>query len=371
MKRAIQSLLLVLVLLLPACALAQEAGTLLVTMRHNNAPISGARLALIQVGRATTVHGLLCFEPIQPFTAYGISFEGLTERQSIQLAKNLNQIVVKEHVRGNEAITNQNGAAYWAGLQRGVYLVRQTGSQGTAVHYKDVEPFMVLLPIMNEAGTAWVESIQAFPKSEPIPTPSPTPKPEEKLLNLRVVKRWEDASNAEDIRPVSITLYLDQKLKTDADYPAEPLLTVQMQGKGAKWSFTFHDLPRRNANREEFVYRVREAAVEGYLTTYEDEGRIITNVHATVTPDPNSTPTPVPTITPQPSASPTPQPKIPAGVKEIDGVWYYIDEYGVPLGVVPQTGDDSNLLFYGMAALLLMGAAAMLGILLLRKRKQS
>jgi cytochrome c-type biogenesis protein CcmH/NrfF len=47
----------------------------------------------------------------------------------------------------------------------------------------------------------------------------------------------------------------------------------------------------------------------------------------------------------------------------------YVNEYGVPLGLVPQTGDDTNFVLWGTLVLLPLVIAA-LAALEIRRRKR-
>lgn len=94
-------------------------------------------------------------------------------------------------------------------------------------------------------------------------------------------------------------------------------------------------------------------------------------VHVEPEPQPEPEPEPEPQPEPQPepeqsepeqstpTAKPTPVPTTVPEVEvdiEVRKVW---DDYGVPLGILPQTGDESDLLLYASVGLLLFCAAAM------------
>lgn len=187
-------------------------------------------------------------------------------------------------------------------------------------------------------------------------------------MDLSVRKDWADFNNSENLRPESIMLYLFRKTSTAATYPTEPYLTVEMKGYGNQWSLTFFGLVKKDINGIRYDYLVREGDVTGYSPIYEsrtENSQIITNVHPTNTPEPGTTPIPllVPTETPDNL------PRIPVGVIEIDGEWYYIDEYGIPLGLVPQTGDETQLILYAGCAMLFIATAVYLFMMLYRRRK--
>jgi hypothetical protein len=109
---------------------------------------------------------------------------------------------------------------------------------------------------------------------------------------------------------------------------------------------------------------LQEEPVEGYVATYLNNGRTIVNS----IPVEDLPPTPTPTL---PYITPTPSPtiRIPAGVQFINGEWVYVDEYGVPLGGVPQTGDDTNFAPWGCAVVLPL-LIAVLAAVEIRRRKR-
>lgn len=96
-------------------------------------------------------------------------------------------------------------------------------------------------------------------------------------------------------------------------------------------------------------------------------------VHVEPEPQPQPEPEPEPEPEPQPepeqsepeqstpTAKPTPVPTTVPEVEvdiEVRKVW---DDYGVPLGILPQTGDESDLLLYASVGLLMLFCAAAMG----------
>ena len=197
----------------------------------------------------------------------------------------------------------------------------------------------------------------------PMPEITPTPEPTE--TSFSVTKRWEDKEDILGLRPSSITVHLYRKLKTAAEYPTVPYMTVNMFDNGKDvWTFTFDGLPRRDADGVLYEYMIREERVEGYVVSYLNNGKTIVNS----IPEEDYPPTPTPTL---PYATPTPAPtgRAPAGVQFIDGEWFYIDEYGIPLGGVPLTGDDTNFVLWGMAIGLPLLVAALAAVEIRRRKK--
>ena len=198
---------------------------------------------------------------------------------------------------------------------------------------------------------------------EPWPEVTPTPEPTE--TSFTVTKRWEDKDNVLGLRPSSITVHLYRKLRTEAEYPTTPFMTVQMASNGTDtWRFTFDDLPRRSADGVLYDYTVQEVPVDGYVVSYRNNGKTIVNS----IPEEDFPPTPTPTL-PYVTPTPSPMPRVPAGVQFVDGEWMYIDEYGIPLGGIPLTGDNTNFVLWGMAIGLPLLVAALAAVEIRRRKK--
>ena len=208
------------------------------------------------------------------------------------------------------------------------------------------------------------------PTEEPTPTPTPKPTPVPtpipgKEIDVSVRKVWQDNRDAAGIRPQAITIKLYRKLTTDAEYPERELVSVAISGQGDEWRFTFRNMPRFTESGEEYEYMVREEAVTGYSTIYQNNA--IVNVRET--PVPGTSPSPKPRTTPIPNV--TPRPDNPTALVYVDGEWIYLDDYGVPLGILPQTGDESDLLLYACVGMLMLASAAAMGLMLYRRRKEA
>ena len=208
------------------------------------------------------------------------------------------------------------------------------------------------------------------PTEEPTPTPTPTPTPVPtpipgKEIDVSVRKVWQDNRDSAGIRPQAITIKLYRKLTTDAEYPERELVSVAISGQGDEWRFTFRNMPRFTESGEEYEYMVREEAVTGYSTIYQNNA--IVNVRET--PVPGTSPSPKPRTTPIPNV--TPRPDNPTALVYVDGEWIYLDDYGVPLGILPQTGDESDLLLYACVGMLMLASAAAMGLMLYRRRKEA
>ena len=214
--------------------------------------------------------------------------------------------------------------------------------------------------VVNDSYTAKAEVVMY---DSPIPEATPTPEPT--TTSYSVTKRWEDKDNVLGLRPSSITVHLYRKLRTEAEYPAAAFMTVHMNSNGKNvWNFTFEDLPRRSEDGILYDYTIVEEPVEGYVTSYLNNGKTIVNS----IPEEDFPPTPTPTL-PYVTPTPSPMPRVPAGVQFIDGEWMYIDEYGIPLGGIPLTGDNTNFILWGMAIGLPLLVAALAAVEIRRRKK--
>ncbi|MDL2324676.1 SpaH/EbpB family LPXTG-anchored major pilin [Ruminococcaceae bacterium OttesenSCG-928-A16] len=72
--------------------------------------------------------------------------------------------VVAEDLEGTPvtATTGPGGLATMADLPAGVYLVKETNSGG----YAPIAPFLVQVPMTNENGNGWLETVHVYPKNQ-------------------------------------------------------------------------------------------------------------------------------------------------------------------------------------------------------------
>ena len=395
--------------------------------------IQGAEFTLYRVGEKRLDHGVVSFAALAPYDAVCKSFDGLTASQNQQYARRFEQMAAGQSGDA-QAATNAAGEARFTNLEEGVYLVLQTDAKGAAQAFKPCQAVLIALPATDPVSGEWKNELLIEPKVEatptPVPTPTPTatpdvtptatptstpyqgatptpaptpkptpvptdtptptetptptPVPTEELtptptpkptpvptpipgkeIDVSVRKVWQDNRDAAGIRPQAITIKLYRKLTTDAEYPERELVSVAISGQGDEWRFTFRNMPRFTESGEEYEYMVREEAVTGYSTIYQNNA--IVNVRET--PVPGTSPSPKPRTTPIPNV--TPRPDNPTALIYVDGEWIYLDDYGVPLGILPQTGDESDLLLYACVGMLMLASAAAMGLMLYRRRKEA
>ena len=359
--------------------------------------IQGAEFTLYRVGEKRLDHGVVSFAALAPYDAVCKSFDGLTASQNQQYARRFEQMAAGQPGDA-QAATNAAGEARFTNLEEGVYLVLQTDAKGAAQAFKPCQAVLIALPATDPVSGEWKNELLIEPKVETTPTPVPTPTPTAtpdvtptstpyqgatptptrtpkptpvptpipgKEIDVSVRKVWQDNRDSAGIRPQAITIKLYRKLTTDAEYPERELVSVAISGQGDEWRFTFRNMPRFTESGEEYEYMVREEAVTGYSTIYQNNA--IVNVRET--PVPGTSPSPKPRTTPIPNV--TPRPDNPTALIYVDGEWIYLDDYGVPLGILPQTGDESDLLLYACVGMLMLASAAAMGLMLYRRRKEA
>lgn len=375
--------------------------------------IQSAEFTLYRVGEKRLDHGVVSFAALAPYDAVCKSFDGLTASQNRQYARRFEQMAAGQSGDA-QAATNAAGEARFTNLEEGVYLVLQTDAKGAAQAFKPCQAVLIALPATDPVSGEWKNELLIKPKVETTPTPVPTPTPTAtptptptaaptatpdvtptatptstpyqgatptptptpkptpvptpipgKEIDVSVRKVWQDNRDSAGIRPQAITIKLYRKLTTDAEYPERELVSVAISGQGDEWRFTFRNMPRFTESGEEYEYMVREEAVTGYSTIYQNNA--IVNVRET--PVPGTSPSPKPRTTPIPDV--TPRPDNPTALIYVDGEWIYLDDYGVPLGILPQTGDESDLLLYACVGMLMLASAAAMGLMLYRRRKEA
>ena len=176
-------IVLAMALLTGASAMAEvdlgKTGTIAVRIHTaEGVNVAGAHIGLYRVGDAVIADNNLCFELTADFAASGVSLDDLSDSG---LAG-----VLASYAKANgrtayaEAGTDGEGRAEFAGLTAGLYLVMQDGfAEGKDAQFSEIQPFIVTVPMTNEAGTGWTYQIEAQPKVNPVTTPAPTPAPTE------------------------------------------------------------------------------------------------------------------------------------------------------------------------------------------------
>lgn len=174
MRKRILSILTAMLLLvcLPVSALAHpipeegRTGSICVTVRYNDQPISGGKLTLFQVGEITVDGGKYAFSPTGDFANWGTDFGDI---QSSDLASSLAAFIQTQKLVGLEKTIGENGSVTFSGLEQGLYLlVQNTAASG----YSKLSPFLVSLPYLD--GDEYLYDVAASAKGELEREPEPT-----------------------------------------------------------------------------------------------------------------------------------------------------------------------------------------------------
>lgn len=101
-----------------------------------------------------------------------------------------------------------------------------------------------------------------------------------RIIKLSGTKVWDDDNNRDGYRPdtVSLKLYQNQKLLTSG-------YTLTWEKTGNTWTYTFSNLPQRDASGNAYVYTVREESVANYETSYGEGKSEAEEGGRTVNPD--------------------------------------------------------------------------------------
>jgi len=106
------------------------------------------------------------------------------------------------------------------------------------------------------------------------------------LTDITITKNWDDQSNKYNLRPDTLTIQLLQngneyKQVTIGTSTAEDVELTDISNDGNSWSYTFTDLPKYDAQNNEYRYTVKEEeASEAYSSEVEDY--VINNTLKTV-----------------------------------------------------------------------------------------
>ena len=182
-KSALRKLLVLLVSLGVLCASVgtafaaeplnfDRAGSITVTVRNGEIPVSGCELTLYQVALAVEEDGNCFFEAVEPFEA----FDDLSQEriQSAQLPAELAAVVREKPERSGLVKTvDQDGKVVFENLELGLYLVMQTG-QEEDYGYMGVDPFLVTVPVWED-DQGWLYEVDAYPKGGEVTPEESTP----------------------------------------------------------------------------------------------------------------------------------------------------------------------------------------------------
>ncbi|MCD7883811.1 MAG: hypothetical protein LUI87_08950, partial [Lachnospiraceae bacterium] len=127
------------------------------------AGIGGVELELYLAAAAETKNGDYWWSFTGDFAGCAYSLDDLTSRT---LPAALTDYVAANHISPTDtARTGEDGSAFFADLQVGLYLIVQTG---TVDGYETLTPFLVTVPLENEEDGSWIYNVEALPKPSTI-----------------------------------------------------------------------------------------------------------------------------------------------------------------------------------------------------------
>ena len=89
------------------------------------------------------------------------------------LANQLSAYAEQQHIQGITQTTSEKGTTKFANLEKGLYLVVQSGKDSK--DYKMFIPSLMEVPFYD--SNEYIYDVNLYPKVEPKPTPTPTPTP--------------------------------------------------------------------------------------------------------------------------------------------------------------------------------------------------
>ena len=160
----------------------------------------------------------------------------------------------------------QNGRYEVNDVEPGVYVVTERDADTLIASYELTSDSITALRITVDASRTATASlynryIPVTPSPSPSPSPTPTageptpsPTPEPDVIDIPVVKYWDDFNNRDGNRPASVTVHL----LANGSEVGNAVLT-----QAGGWRYTFTGLPKQE-NGADIVYSITEDSVFGY-----------------------------------------------------------------------------------------------------------
>lgn len=151
---------------------ASQPGSITVSMTYEDEAVAGGTLTLYRVGVVAEDDGNYSFALADVFAGSGVSLDDL---EVAGLAQTLAEYAESDGLEGASYAVGSDGIMSATGLELGLYLVVQTEA---ADGFEAVAPFLVSVPMYDEATGAYVYDVDATPKMETL-TESPVEPVEE------------------------------------------------------------------------------------------------------------------------------------------------------------------------------------------------
>lgn len=128
--------------------------------------IKGAEISVYQVADLTVKHGAAYYKAVSGFAEAGVIFDGMTAEESNAAAEEFAKIVEKKGVAGMHGRSGAAGEVDFSDLEPGVFLVKFDRYSSSDSRYTAMAPFLVLVPGIDKTGTgnAWISNVRVIPK---------------------------------------------------------------------------------------------------------------------------------------------------------------------------------------------------------------
>lgn len=157
---------------LPVPALADETaaetGTLTISYDNDGISMDGAEITVTKVADAELEDGTVYYTLISELSDYCLVshgretyFDDMTAAASNATAKAWAGLGLEPEYT---VTTDENGMAYISDMELGMYLVVQTGADGTSADYEYFSPFLISVPYAFDGE--YVMDVVAYPKTE-------------------------------------------------------------------------------------------------------------------------------------------------------------------------------------------------------------
>lgn len=132
-------------------------------------PVSGARIQVSRVADLIKEKGNYQYRLTDEYSLSGIEINSMkTASESIDAAKALNDMRRKEQLPYETGTTDSQGKAVFSFDEPGMYLVSQSGWNGSDIRYTEFTPYLVKLPMPDSDDqaniTAWENNVVTEPK---------------------------------------------------------------------------------------------------------------------------------------------------------------------------------------------------------------
>ena len=225
------------------CYAATESGKISVLLEDKN-KIDGTTVHICKIADMDSTG----YYPSDSFKDSGISISGIMNTPTESTAMDVADYIQDNNIKSITAVT-ENGKATFSELDLGIWLVFcDKDSKYT------FNPYFVFLPCESQGKLHY--EITSSPKVEDS---------QPNVINIYVIKKWDDKNNVAKKRPETVTVEL---------LDGEKVISSAVLSEQNGWAHTFTDMYK------EGHYSVKEKAVENYTAQYSGDasnGFIVTN----------------------------------------------------------------------------------------------